>query len=195
MNMSKKIRIHHFMNESKVNGPGNRAVIWLQGCEKKCPGCFNPDSRDPNGGSLFDIDEIYEKITDLNHKIEGVTFTGGEPMMQSFALLSLIRTIRFNTDLSIMIFTGYPLEELIKMPYVQKILILTDIIVAGPYEKNLPSRHPWASSANQDVIFLSDRYKYMKSDLEGMAAKVEVRITPEGKTFTGFPVITLGDSK
>lgn len=33
-----------YVDESEVNGPGCRAVVWVQGCLRECPGCFNPAS-------------------------------------------------------------------------------------------------------------------------------------------------------
>jgi anaerobic ribonucleoside-triphosphate reductase activating protein len=38
------LNIMGYIDESEVNGPGRRAVVWVQGCLRECPGCFNPDS-------------------------------------------------------------------------------------------------------------------------------------------------------
>ena len=29
-----------------VNGDGLRTVIWIAGCDRKCPGCFSPHTHD-----------------------------------------------------------------------------------------------------------------------------------------------------
>ncbi|NJO00209.1 MAG: 4Fe-4S cluster-binding domain-containing protein, partial [Anaerolineales bacterium] len=38
------LRLHQFLPQSRVNGPGLRAVLWVQGCSLGCPGCFNPQT-------------------------------------------------------------------------------------------------------------------------------------------------------
>ena len=54
------MRIHALMDCSLVNGPGGRAVVWFQGCEIHCPGCWNQSTHRRNLGLA---------ICDLNHKM------------------------------------------------------------------------------------------------------------------------------
>ena len=44
-----------------ANGNGVRVSLFVSGCEHKCPGCFNPESHDPNAGKPFD-DSVKQKI-------------------------------------------------------------------------------------------------------------------------------------
>ena len=63
------------------NGPGVRVSIFLQGCTFNCPGCFNPETHDFNGGKEF-TDETIERVLELakaDH-IVGLSILGGEPM-------------------------------------------------------------------------------------------------------------------
>ena len=55
------LRVHAQMESSQVNGPGRRAVIWVQGCSLGCTGCFNKRSHSTAGG--------HEVKCDLNHKV------------------------------------------------------------------------------------------------------------------------------
>ncbi len=89
-----KIRLAAPMTiESIVDGPGLRAVLWTQGCTHNCKGCHNPQTHDLNGGFEVDIQELYEQIQNLKlHK--GVTFSGGEPFLQSEALIELAKACR-----------------------------------------------------------------------------------------------------
>jgi anaerobic ribonucleoside-triphosphate reductase activating protein len=45
------LQVHSFLESSSVNGPGQRAVIWLQGCSIGCPQCWNPTTHLRSAGS------------------------------------------------------------------------------------------------------------------------------------------------
>lgn len=62
-------------------GPGKRYVIWTQGCEKRCPGCINPEGRDPSGGYEKSVPELIGSIAAAGD-ITGVTVSGGEPFLR-----------------------------------------------------------------------------------------------------------------
>ena len=116
--------------------------------------------------------------------LEGVTFTGGEPMAQAEALADLATACR-NRGLSVFIFTGYR-EDQLKSPAQRKLWDLADIVVAGPYVQAQRSfEHAWVGSANQQVHFVSDRYSPVDQQ---NAVRAEAHLEPEGTiTWTGFP--------
>ena len=76
------MRIAGIYNNSLVNGEGSRMVIFTQGCKHNCPGCFNPETHDFNGGQEVPLEEIMKKVKDNCETglIDGVTFSGGDPM-------------------------------------------------------------------------------------------------------------------
>ena len=78
-----KLRLFGCVNDSIVDGPGLRYTIFVQGCYHNCLGCHNPESHDVNGGYLKDIEEILKEI-DENPLLDGVTLSGGEPMLGSY---------------------------------------------------------------------------------------------------------------
>ncbi|HRZ47435.1 MAG TPA: 4Fe-4S cluster-binding domain-containing protein [Candidatus Paceibacterota bacterium] len=120
--------------------------------------------------------------------LEGVTFSGGEPFDQASALAVVARAAR-GMGLSVFIFTGYPWEELQRSvdPGHRALLEVSDLLVAGPYDRNLPCKHPLLASANQQLVFLTDRYRHF--DFE-QKRKVEFRIGPDGDVrVSGFPVV------
>ena len=51
-----------YVNESAVNGPGCRAVVWMQGCSRHCPDCFNPESWSFELNQLILIEDLALKI-------------------------------------------------------------------------------------------------------------------------------------
>ena len=56
--MSDEIRISGIVEESIVDGPGLRYVLFTQGCPHHCPGCHNPQTHDFSGGKEGDTEEI-----------------------------------------------------------------------------------------------------------------------------------------
>jgi len=92
--------------------------------------------------------------------IEGVTFLGWEPMLQAVGLSEIAKGSH-NIGLSVMVFTGYLLEDLTEkpLPGISDLLEATDILVDGPYIASQPeTKRNWVGSANQRFYLLTDRY-------------------------------------
>ena len=78
-------RIHSFQSLGTVDGPGVRAVVFMQGCPLRCACCHNPDTWEYGGGSLSEARDIFNKIYRLRSYFGtdgGLTVSGGEPLMQ-----------------------------------------------------------------------------------------------------------------
>lgn len=182
---SPPLRVHQFIPESQANGPGRRAVIWTQGCSLGCPGCFNPETHDFAAGQPISIDQLIDRLVTLGDRIEGVTLSGGEPFQQPDALLALLRRLRRETTLSCLIFTGFALDELHRLPLGPACLEHVDVLIAGRYDR-AQTQHagPLLGSANQQAHLLSSRYTL--ADLAPVPT-CEVIITPDGDVrFTGI---------
>ncbi len=90
-------RIHSFESFGTVDGPGIRFVIFLQGCPLRCKYCHNPDTWDLNKGSLYNIDEVFQKVLKYKHyfgRNGGVTISGGEPLMQIDFVTCLFKRLK-----------------------------------------------------------------------------------------------------
>lgn len=134
---TKTIRIAGVYRESIVDGPGIRFSIFSQGCRHNCEGCHNPETHDFKGGYDCDIDKIVEEIL-KNPLLDGVTFTGGDPMFQTEGFYLLAKKIKEKrNDLNILIYTGYTYEELLEISkedeYAEKLLELTDYLIDGRF--------------------------------------------------------------
>jgi len=171
------LRVARFLPSSRANGPGNRAVIWVQGCSLACPGCFNPAMHDPQGGEPAPVDELLARIRDLGDAIEGVSFSGGEPLQQMAPLLALLRRIRRETQLSVLVFSGYTWEEIQALPDAAALLCCVDVLIAGRYDAAQPLGQGMLGSANQTVHRLTSRYTV--DDIRAVPP-VEVIITEDG---------------
>ena len=105
-----ELNVARWIARSRANGPGERFVLWVQGCVLACPGCWNPDTWRTSPRILVSVDEICERVLGTAG-IEGVTFTGGEPFLQARALARVAGRVRA-AGLSVMVFTGHELDEL-----------------------------------------------------------------------------------
>src|SRR5947207_15670603 len=103
----RSLRLHRFLPASWANGPGRRAVLWVQGCTLACPDCFNPQTHARSEGERVPLPALVQRITSLAQGIEGLTISGCEPLQQRHALLTLLQHVRQETTLSVLLFTGY----------------------------------------------------------------------------------------
>ncbi len=167
------INIMGYVDESEVNGPGSRAVVWVQGCARECPGCFNPTSWSFSINQLIAIDDLVKKILS-NSQNEGVTFSGGEPFWQASSLAEVARQVKA-VGLNVMSFTGFTLAKLRSPsapPGSEDLLAQLDLLIDGPYIESLAINQPnsLVSSSNQRVhIFnpnLSDRLTWASDQME-----------------------------
>ena len=174
---NENLRIHSRLSSSRANGPGIRAVIWLQGCPLRCKGCFNEELRYPDRGIDISINELYRWFVSISG-ITGVTLSGGEPTEQIPAILPLLLQIRNATDLSTLLFSGRTIEEIRSLPEGNRLVSLLDVLIDGAYEpemKNLPGS--WPSTANQRIHLLTKRYTL--NDFSQLPSQ-EVIITEKG---------------
>lgn len=180
--MSMDIRVHRFLPFTRVEGPGNRACILVQGCPIRCKGCAIPQTWDFEGGEIRNTDELLNTILSTKD-IEGVTFMGGEPFAQAQQVFYMAKILQEN-KLSVVIFTGYSYEQITnsKDEYWQELLNSTDLLIDGPYDidKKDYSR-PWIGSSNQNYYFLTDRYLCLKDNLKSINNKLEIRIQANGE--------------
>ena len=151
-----------YVDESEVNGPGSRAVVWLQGCSRECDGCFNPQSWSFEINQLISVNELTEKIL-ANPNNTGVTFSGGEPFWQASALTQVAIKVK-EAGLNVMSFTGFTLEQLQSenAPISsQELLGQLDILIDGAFVKSLAVNAPKSlvSSANQKVHIFNPDFK------------------------------------
>lgn len=171
------LRVHHFLPRSRANGPGVRAVLWVQGCSLACPGCFNPATHALTGGERVPVSDLLQRLVALSVSIDGLTISGGEPLQQRYPLLALLRRVRQETPLSVVLFTGYTWDEVRRMPDAEALLSHVDILIAGRYDASQRLARDLRGSANKTVHVLTDRYTL--ADIQAVPL-AEVIITQAG---------------
>lgn len=177
-----KIYYHNIIERTKVEGPGVRTAIWFQGCSIRCEDCMIPDTWHFTKERSILVDDFVNLV--VNDKaIEGITILGGEPFDQSEALMALIKSVKKQSDLSIMLFSGYTKDSLEakKSIDITSILSLVDIFIEGPYVKEYTDfSRQWVGSSNQKIHFLSNRYQGFDINRQSKNYDVEVRISKDG---------------
>jgi anaerobic ribonucleoside-triphosphate reductase activating protein len=171
--------IHDFVPISLANGPGRRAVIWVQGCTLGCPGCYNAELLPVAGGRLVPIRTLFDDIVALSGDIQGITVSGGEPFQQTEPLAALLRLVREQTGLSVVVFTGYTWSEVTAMPGGAALLSSIDVLIAGRYVAAQRLAHGLRGSANKTIHLLTNRFTHQ--DLEAVPV-AEVLIARDGET-------------
>ncbi len=143
--------------EDGVLGPYARYCLWVSGCNRNCEGCISPESHDMYKGRKYSIHSLAWQMIPCD--VEGITISGGEPFLQAQALCELITAVKQHRDIGVIIYTGYLYEQLADLPYGKELSGLCDLIIDGPYVKELDDGKALRGSSNQRVIAVTDRYK------------------------------------
>ncbi|MGM3309180.1 4Fe-4S single cluster domain-containing protein [Anabaena sp. WFMT] len=181
------LNIMGYVDKSEVNGPGCRAVVWVQGCPRECDGCFNPDSWTFEINQLVAIDTLAADIIKNPHNT-GVTFSGGEPFWQASALANLARQLKA-AGLNVMSFTGFTLKQLQSEsapPGSQELLSQLDILIDGPFVQSQAVNSPMSpvSSKNQRVHVFNPE---LQDQISWASDQIEVHILKDGdRIVTGY---------
>jgi anaerobic ribonucleoside-triphosphate reductase activating protein len=144
-----KIKISDIdFNGSLVNGPGVRALVFLQGCHIMCEGCHNQSTWDKDCGKEYTTSDLADEIA-KKVKNKKVTITGGEPFFQTDAVMELARRL-YDYDFDICLYTGSNFDEVPR-----DILQYLKYIKVGKFKKALRSTTtPYMGSTNQEFIKL-----------------------------------------
>lgn len=138
-------------------GPGNRYVIWTQGCLQNCKGCLTPESKPLDSGFSLDCENLAADII-LSKQIDGITISGGEPFLQIEALTEILSIVKkFRPELTVIIYSGYTFSQIKSIPKATNLLALTDVIIDGPYIENLNDNKGIRGSSNQKINPVSSR--------------------------------------
>lgn len=162
------MRLSGIVEESIVDGPGLRYVLFTQGCPHHCKGCHNPQTHSFEGGFLFTVEEALRQF-DENPLLAGVTLSGGEPFAQAAPLCSVARGVR-GKGKTVTTYTGYTFEDLWRRGkddiWTARLLELTDLLIDGPYmEEQRDLELLFRGSSNQRLL--------SKKDRENIAAELE----------------------
>lgn len=157
------------------DGTGIRTVLFVSGCRRHCPGCFQPQTWDFTYGKPFDDEAKQAILSSMEDPfVHGLTLLGGEPFEpeNQKELLDFIRTFRERYPMgvphsengrTIWAYTGYTFEQLLDSEcpantrYTEEMLQNIDVLVDGPYKKEKHTvLHPFRGSSNQRILDLPE---------------------------------------
>ena len=175
---------------TESEGPGKRLAIWVQGCERRCPGCCNPEMQEITRSIIVGTDDLISLICQqpMIEQIEGLSFIGGEPMLQAEGLSEIALWAR-EQGLTVLVFTGYLLDELKALgnSSIEKLMKNTHILVDGPYiQEHKDTERDWVGSSNQRVLFLSDAYA-SGIEFKNKEHQLEVMVSENDILVNGWP--------
>jgi anaerobic ribonucleoside-triphosphate reductase activating protein len=183
------IKLGGYLSPSLANGPGRRAVLWLQGCPRSCLGCCNPE--------FIPFDAPCEEITPsalaariaadaAADDIRGISLSGGEPLHPSHrrGLIELLDLLPSNLD--IFVFSGYTPLDLFE-PNFADILPRLDMVISGPYAEELRVESGLLASSNQRIVRNSDRMDDVSDEeIRNAERKIEVHVIEGQIRITGL---------
>ncbi len=141
------LKVSGIIKTSVVNGDGIRYCIFTQGCAHKCPGCHSPHTWDIKKGNRTHIIDIFSDIIKNKRFIDGVTLSGGDPVMQLPQILKLCKLLKVY-NINIWVWTGFKMSEIKKNA--PEILDYIDVLIDGKYFKSqAPPKKKNRGSDNQ----------------------------------------------
>ena len=174
-----------------AEGPGRRWALWVQGCSIRCAGCCNPEMFDARRGQASEVDALAAGVAVARARgVEGVTFLGGEPFEQAAELAKLAGHARA-LAMTVMVFSGYTLDQLRGRGDAAALLAVTDLLVDGPYDRTRPEPAPpvgrrWIGSANQQMHYLTSAYAAGDPRMRD-ANTIEIRLSRDALQINGWP--------
>ena len=179
------IWLYHATTVKELLGPGSRIVLWFSGCNFRCRGCIDPAQWEQKAGVPVGVSEISRACLDVSADVEGVTFSGGEPLLQAEGLLSLLECLPRQLDK--MLFTGFRQEEMSSLQH--EAWSQMDISVEGRFIQEEAGNFLWRGSANKTICSPTGKYdtptieRWMRSPSAGMS----VKLVGESVFFYGVP--------
>ena len=193
------IRLAAWSAPVSVLGPGRRAALWVHGCARACPGCIAADWNESVPSDTVDPEFLAADILRADRRIataagentglEGVTFSGGEPIDRAPPLLRVWRTLKSRRpDWTLILYTGHDWHAVHRQGAAALDLVAeADVLIAGPYRAALDDGRGLRGSSNQSVHFLTDAHRDQAPLFLTAERRLELRFDAGGVLLAGLP--------
>ena len=177
--MEETLQIGYTWPSATALGPGHRFVVWVQGCNRRCPGCTSPELQSLSGGRNLAVSSLVNEILETPG-IDGITISGGEPLLQWRPLATLLEKVKINrTEITVIVFTGYKKED-ISRDIASRLFPFVDLLIDGEYIRELNDNKGLRGSSNQRLHFLTNALvEHKDSLLNGERRRESHLIGPE----------------
>ncbi len=150
------LNVNSFQSFGAVDGPGVRFVIFLQGCNFKCSYCHNPETLSNNENMLLTPEELICKIKRYESYIKekgGVTFSGGEPLLQAKELIPLAKLLKEEGYHIALDTNGSVLNE-----WVKELLLYVDLVLL---DMKMPSEELYCKYIGCELSKVQTFFNYL----------------------------------
>lgn len=178
------LKIYHYDVIKDVLGFGNRLVFWVSGCPFICKGCIEEKLQSDKLGKNISSSDLFKKVNTLLPQIDGITFSGGEPLSQSIQILDFLSYLPNNIDK--MLFTGYNFFELNKLQL--NCFNKFDLVIEGRFDINKMGKYLWRGSSNQKFTSPTQKYNPIIDDLYvANSVGLDIKVNNKQIHFYGIP--------
>lgn len=183
------MKIDRLLFPIETLGPGKRLVIWTKGCSKHCYRCANPELWDAENAREISVKELAGIIQNIHSQtpVEGLTFTGGDPLEQAEELLELLTELK-DIIPDILVYTGYTYGELqAEWPeeMLKRLEQYVSVLIDGPYIDEKNNACPLRGSDNQELYFFDKNYEAQYREYLTRGRKIQ-------NVFMGNSLISVG---
>lgn len=156
MHTNLRLQLAGFLDNSLVNGPGLRSVVFVSGCRHNCEGCHNKEMQDFDYGDSVSVIDVFKRIEKNSFIVKGVTFSGGEPFEKAKELAELSKYIK-NLGLNLWSYSGYTYEYIMEninsRPGWKELMDELDVLIDGEFDKGKTKDGlKYRGSFNQRII-------------------------------------------
>lgn len=170
-----------------VLGPGWRTAVWVQGCPFHCRGCIAPDWTAMKTASAFTVEDL-ARVALSDERIDGLTLSGGEPMLQAIALAEFVAAVRRQREINVICYSGYK-RELLQSESApagaQALLDQVDVLIDGLYVETLNDNRGLRGSSNQRIHHITGKLAHF--NFETAPRQVEIQIRSGYALAAGLP--------
>ena len=167
-------------------GPGNRIVVWVQGCPFKCKNCISPDWIPFKENNLISVETLAADI--LQNDFDGLTISGGEPTMQASGLAKLLEIVkRQKPETNIIVFTGFTTDQIKRRTELDEFLQHVDLLITGLYIDKLNDNKGLRGSSNQEFNYITNALLPFKNELENGERNIEITPREFSVSYVGIP--------
>lgn len=173
-------------NVRDILGPGNRFALWTQGCPFNCKNCTTPEGIPIKPNRLLKIEEMTKIILEQKN-IDGITISGGEPFLQASKLHLLLNAVKqYMPLINVIVYSGFKHNKL-SWQEAKDFLSHIDLFIDGLFDEKLNDNKGIRGSTNQNFIYLTDKLKPYKEQIENGERNYQHSIEGNYSSTIGIP--------
>lgn len=160
--MSRNILVRFWHFPVVTLGPGKRLGIWFQGCSIHCKGCIAPENQPFDETFSMNLKDFIDEISHVLSGADGVTISGGEPLDQKEALVSLLTEINSLGKSDILLYSGYSKGTALEI--LPELAHMVAALISEPFVEGDITSAVWKGSENQKITVFRKQYSKRYED-------------------------------